>query len=137
DFGGGSIADMGHYSLWPMFLALGINTAPLSAEAYGTTTRTIIENVSRPVNNDVAFPQSCIVRFKFPKQETLPAFDLFWYDGGMKPHAPDELGDESLPAEGMMFVGDKGVIDRKSTRLNSSHVKISYAVFCLKKKTEP
>src|SRR5436309_11501777 len=28
--------------------------------------------------------------------------------------------------------GDTG--DRKSTRLNSSHVKISYAVFCLKKK---
>src|SRR5690606_40376220 len=27
------------------------------------------------------------------------------------------------------------VQDRKSTRLNSSHVKISYAVFCLKKKT--
>src|SRR5690606_41702476 len=26
------------------------------------------------------------------------------------------------------------VLDRKSTRLNSSHVKISYAVFCLKKK---
>src|SRR5690606_40902239 len=25
-------------------------------------------------------------------------------------------------------------LDRKSTRLNSSHVKISYAVFCLKKK---
>src|SRR3989442_6185189 len=27
-------------------------------------------------------------------------------------------------------------IDRKSTRLNSSHVRISYAVFCLKKKAE-
>src|SRR5690349_22762220 len=27
-----------------------------------------------------------------------------------------------------------GRIDRKSTRLNSSHVEISYAVFCLKKK---
>src|SRR5690606_4929991 len=27
--------------------------------------------------------------------------------------------------------------DRKSTRLNSSHVKISYAVFCLKKKKRP
>src|SRR5690349_23338411 len=26
--------------------------------------------------------------------------------------------------------------DRKSTRLNSSHVEISYAVFCLKKKTK-
>src|SRR5690606_40948031 len=28
-------------------------------------------------------------------------------------------------------------LDRKSTRLNSSHVKISYAVFCLKKKKQP
>src|SRR3712207_8476492 len=27
-----------------------------------------------------------------------------------------------------------GVVDRKSTRLNSSHANISYAVFCLKKK---
>src|SRR5207249_10971095 len=33
------------------------------------------------------------------------------------------------------FESDRGVqIDRKSTRLNSSHVSISYAVFCLKKK---
>src|SRR5690349_23207301 len=29
-----------------------------------------------------------------------------------------------------------GPLDRKSTRLNSSHVEISYAVFCLKKKKE-
>src|SRR5690606_41192594 len=31
--------------------------------------------------------------------------------------------------------GNLFALDRKSTRLNSSHVKISYAVFCLKKKT--
>src|SRR5207249_5664568 len=31
-------------------------------------------------------------------------------------------------------IGTAGTIDRKSTRLNSSHVSISYAVFCLKKK---
>src|SRR3989442_4956924 len=30
--------------------------------------------------------------------------------------------------------GPQCLIDRKSTRLNSSHVRISYAVFCLKKK---
>src|SRR6266498_2688515 len=30
----------------------------------------------------------------------------------------------------------EAVRDRKSTRLNSSHVRISYAVFCLKKKTD-
>src|SRR5690554_7489204 len=29
---------------------------------------------------------------------------------------------------------NRACIDRKSTRLNSSHVRISYAVFCLKKK---
>src|SRR3712207_7567786 len=31
---------------------------------------------------------------------------------------------------------DAGELDRKSTRLNSSHANISYAVFCLKKKTK-
>src|SRR3712207_8779612 len=30
--------------------------------------------------------------------------------------------------------GVRGTVDRKSTRLNSSHANISYAVFCLKKK---
>src|SRR2546430_16412996 len=31
----------------------------------------------------------------------------------------------------------RGPLDRKSTRLNSSHSQISYAVFCLKKKKNP
>src|SRR5699024_11786561 len=43
------------------------------------------------------------------------------------------LGDEKY---NQLIVHDKDVrrVDRKSTRLNSSHVSISYAVFCLKKK---
>src|SRR5690606_40547894 len=46
------------------------------------------------------------------------------------PEASRQTRDERLPAPA-------GVPeDRKSTRLNSSHVKISYAVFCLKKKTK-
>ena len=110
DFGGGSIADMGHYSLWPLFLTLGINTAPLSAEPRGSTYRFVEDHVSKSVQNDFAFPYSSVVRFKFPKQDTLPPFDLFWYDGGMKPNTPDELGDATLDPEGMMFVGDKGII---------------------------
>src|SRR5690348_18119010 len=32
--------------------------------------------------------------------------------------------------------GDAALVDRKSTRLNSSHPSISYAVFCLKKKNK-
>src|SRR5207253_10965287 len=35
---------------------------------------------------------------------------------------------------GTAFTDDQARLDRKSTRLNSSHVAISYAVFCLKKK---
>src|SRR5438477_2577167 len=34
----------------------------------------------------------------------------------------------------LAFLGSSGQRDRKSTRLNSSHMSISYAVFCLKKK---
>src|SRR5690625_847113 len=41
------------------------------------------------------------------------------------------LADDALQAQGL--VRDP-LADRKSTRLNSSHVAISYAVFCLKKK---
>src|SRR2546428_5690470 len=38
-------------------------------------------------------------------------------------------------ALGVLQLGLSGDADRKSTRLNSSHDQISYAVFCLKKKT--
>jgi hypothetical protein len=53
-----------------------------------------------------------MIRFRFQKQKDLPAFNLFWYDGGMKPFIPDELEEdkESIQGEGMMFVGDKGKI---------------------------
>src|SRR3989442_9929405 len=37
-------------------------------------------------------------------------------------------------AYGLTWKPGDEIIDRKSTRLNSSHVRISYAVFCLKKK---
>src|SRR3712207_8869242 len=48
-------------------------------------------------------------------------------------------------AVGLLPAGGRGYVrpewseaeDRKSTRLNSSHANISYAVFCLKKKTKP
>lgn len=112
DFGGGSIADMGHYSLFPLFDNLGIDRGPISVKAYGTTNRQVVNQVCRGVKNDYAFPYSSIVKFNFPEQESLPAFDLFWYDGGMKPFAPPELeaDGKDIPVEGMMFVGDKGKI---------------------------
>src|SRR5690606_40709415 len=54
-------------------------------------------------------------------------------------HNPELLparGDTELPWQQIVdfMHSRRGLLDRKSTRLNSSHVKISYAVFCLKKK---
>src|SRR3712207_7765775 len=56
--------------------------------------------------------------------------------GTPAPTQHPELGHESLlPHLGHPPPGDGGLsADRKSTRLNSSHANISYAVFCLKKK---
>src|SRR2546426_2102931 len=47
-------------------------------------------------------------------------------------------GSPVVSSSGGTFGGGSGggVPDRKSTRLNSSHLVISYAVFCLKKKTD-
>src|SRR5690554_7010126 len=39
-----------------------------------------------------------------------------------------------IVAVGAVYGLMSALVDRKSTRLNSSHVRISYAVFCLKKK---
>src|SRR5690349_24575744 len=67
----------------------------------------------------------------------LPPLDL-------RPDAPAAQGESSYSREKFMqdvdrikeyiAAGDAFQVDRKSTRLNSSHVEISYAVFCLKKK---
>src|SRR5437870_5934083 len=72
-----------------------------------------------------------------PRSTLFPYTTLFRSSGRVKVggrlHAEDERGaaaDREL--QGPRYVA--GGEDRKSTRLNSSHVAISYAVFCLKKK---
>src|SRR2546427_6812316 len=52
---------------------------------------------------------------------------------GLPQHALDDVVVDVLDALAAVDVGQLRV-DRKSTRLNSSHSQISYAVFCLKKK---
>src|SRR5712692_456468 len=46
----------------------------------------------------------------------------------------DWLANDAQRQKFMAWIARSGVRDRKSTRLNSSHSSISYAVFCLKKK---
>src|SRR5690606_42108992 len=57
---------------------------------------------------------------------------------GLSSRSPEDSEDseeEPEEPESKARIGElRRKLDRKSTRLNSSHVKISYAVFCLKKK---
>ena len=111
EFGGGSLADMGHYSLWRVFAELNLD-APIAVESTPSHVCAISDHVSARIHNDYSFPAACTIRFKFGAKPGRQAIDLFWYDGGMKPPTPDELeaDNKQLPAEGMMFVGDKGRI---------------------------
>src|SRR5438045_5882382 len=57
-------------------------------------------------------------------------------DGGaIRPRNPSPIRSRGLPSRDC-GEGERSPRDRKSTRLNSSHLGISYAVFCLKKKKD-
>src|SRR5687768_18140382 len=73
-----------------------------------------------------------------PRSTLFPYTTLFrsWGVNGTSPSEvprPEVLDGVELGAVGRQ-VQPGDVVDRKSTRLNSSHGYISYAVFCLKKK---
>src|SRR3989442_11757930 len=65
-----------------------------------------------------------------------PRSTLFPYTTLFRSHLESGRGQQLLGAGGLLPANGRapGQGDRKSTRLNSSHVRISYAVFCLKKK---
>src|SRR5690606_41629284 len=71
---------------------------------------------------------------RFSPQDTIASFGVAF------PYTEENLNDflavlinrEQLEIDTLCISPEKRA-DRKSTRLNSSHVKISYAVFCLKK----
>src|SRR3712207_7637535 len=98
----------------------------------------------------------CFLMIRRPPRSTLFPYTTHFRSDGERPRLPDHdrlglLGDEAVleqrlvqagggvvraglpldPADG--GIGPVVVVDRKSTRLNSSHANISYAVFFLKK----
>src|SRR2546430_12439430 len=74
--------------------------------------------IRRPPRSTL-FPYTTLFR-------SAPAGRAAGHDGGRRRRRPLRAGP---PAAALS-------VDRKSTRLNSSHSQISYAVFCLKKKKE-
>jgi predicted dehydrogenase len=98
DFGGGAIGDMGCYSFDTIFRVLKLE-APTSVEA--SSSETFAET----------YPKASIIHFTFPARGPMPPVKVTWYDGGLRPPCPEELGDtRKLPAEGLLFIGDKGSI---------------------------
>src|SRR5256885_8428287 len=75
----------------------------------------------------------------FPYTTLFRSYDMHgnvweWCLDGPRDYSPNAVADPRGPetdATGRVLRGGR---DRKSTRLNSSHLVISYAVFCLKKK---
>src|SRR5437773_7209662 len=63
-----------------------------------------------------------------PRSTLFPYTTLFRSDGGVLADLSERVDDPRALSARL------AATDRKSTRLNSSHITISYAVFCLKKK---
>src|SRR2546430_2355362 len=108
-YAAGLNASAGHYqSPWTSFYR-GINTS-----------NTVIERAPAVTGMDAAVKASRIAEAKF-----LRALSYFWL--------VQMYGPAPLPLTESQVASNQAQ-DRKSTRLNSSHSQISYAVFCLKKK---
>src|SRR5947209_9486566 len=69
-----------------------------------------------------------------PKIYTLSLHDALPICDGSAQAARGAITQQARAFDNRSRARQRGGIDRKSTRLNSSHANISYAVFCLKKK---
>lgn len=106
DWGVGAIGDMGAHlldvSMWSLNLGLP----------------TTIETVSTPFNG-ASYPHATMTFYDFPARGKMPAVRLTWYDGGLLPARPEELGDEQLnKGGGALLVGSKGKLLHDTYGLN-------------------
>jgi predicted dehydrogenase len=96
DWGVGAIGDMGahliDHSMWALNLGLP----------------STVETVSTPFNG-VSYPHATQTFYEFPARGSMPTVKLTWYDGGLMPNKPEELGDEDLnKGGGALLIGSKG-----------------------------
>src|SRR5205814_8868914 len=97
----------------------------------------------RPPTLSTLFPYTTLFR----SSSGTKVFQMTWDEldaAAVEPHSRSQFRMPDVPEEiirdALLGRGDKlaamAALDRKSTRLNSSHLGISYAVFCLKKKIQ-
>src|SRR3712207_6913423 len=103
--------------------------------AISGTSQPIVERIFKAIGREdlIEAPQFRDNRTRLHNADELDAIISKW----MINHTQQEAIDRFLECEATIApVYNISDIDRKSTRLNSSHANISYAVFCLKKKTQ-
>jgi hypothetical protein len=110
DWGMGPIGDMGAHlidaSMWA--LKLGYPTS--------------IETIATPFNG-ASYPSATMTFYDFAARESdgkkLPPVKLTWYDGGLMPPKPAELGDEELDkGGGALLIGSKGKLLHETYGMN-------------------
>jgi predicted dehydrogenase len=106
DWGVGAIGDMGAHlidvSMWA--LELGMPTT--------------VETVSTPFNG-ASYPHATTTFYDFPARGKMPPVKLTWYDGGLLPKRPEEMGDEQLnKGGGALLIGNRGKLLHDTYGLN-------------------
>jgi predicted dehydrogenase len=96
DWGQGALGDMGaHLIDHPVWgLKLGLPTS--------------IETIATPFNG-ATYPSATTTYYEFAARPNMPAVKMVWYDGGLLPPRPAEMGEQKLNAEGgVLYIGSKG-----------------------------
>jgi predicted dehydrogenase len=106
DWGQGALGDMGAHLIDHPFWSLKLGFP------------TVIETRSTPFNG-ASFPTATTTYYEFPARGNMPAVKLTWYDGGLTPPKPAEIGDENLNGEGgIIYIGSKGKMMQETYGLN-------------------
>ena len=96
DWGVGAIGDMGAHLIDHPFWALDLG--------YPTT----VETQSTPYNK-ATYPMATTTYYDFPARGAMPAVKITWYDGGLLPPKPEDLGAEEFDkGGGVLYIGSKG-----------------------------
>ena len=104
DWGQGAIGDMGAHLIDHPFKALNLGLP------------TVIETLSTPFNG-VCYPHATTTHYQFPARGDMPAVKLTWYDGGLTPPRPEELGDGEAERRGRHHLrGQQGQDDAADVR---------------------
>lgn len=106
DWGQGALGDMGAHLIDHPFWSLKLGMP------------TVIETKSTPFNG-ACFPLATTTYYEFPARGSMPAVKLTWYDGGLTPPKPAEIGDENLNGEGgILYIGSKGKMMQETYGVN-------------------